>query len=144
MRKRRLQRQHGQGLAEYALLLALVAIVAIIVLGLLGWAAQGMMGLVVGVLNGPGGNSASSSHLTIVSVKCQPGVKIEVDISTTYPASELTLRNDAADWFWDGVPSNTHIVSGLAPDYSCPRAVVVQHRTSGNIAAAGVEQVKFE
>jgi hypothetical protein len=143
MRRRRLKLQRGQGLVEYALILALVAIVAIVVLGLIGWATQGMTGLVVGVLNGPGGSSSSSSNLTIVSVRCQPGVKIEVDISTTYPASELRLRNDAADWFWDGVPSSTFIVSGLSPEYSCPRAVVVQHRISGSIAAAGVEQVIF-
>lgn len=138
------QSQRGQGLVEYALLLALVAIAAIAALSLIGWISQGMIGLVVGDLQGSGRSVSSSSYLTIVSVRCQPGVQIVVDLSTNYPAAELTLRNDAPDWYWDGVPtSNSHIVSGLAPNYSCPRSVVVQHRKSGNISAAGVQQVVF-
>ena len=140
--KRRSQR--GQGLVEYALLLALVAVVAIVILGLVGWAIQGMTGLVAGALQRPGGSVASNSFLTVVSVQCQAGVKIVIDLSTTYPANELTLRSDAADWYWTGLPpSNSHIESGLAPSYSCPRSVVVQHRPSGAIAAAGVQQVVF-
>jgi len=136
--------QRGQGLVEYALILALVAVVAIVILGLIGWAIQGMTGLVAGALQRPGGSVASSSYLTITSVQCQQGVKIVVDLSTTYPANELTLRSDAADWYWTGIPlNNYHIVSGLAPSYSCPRSVVVQHRPSGAIAASGVQQVVF-
>lgn len=137
--------QRGQGLVEYALILVLVAVVAIGILSLIGWAAQGTMGLAVGALRGgAGGASSSSSYLTITSVQCQPGVKIVVDLVTSYPADELALRNNAADWFWTGVPSsNSHIVSGLAPNYSCPTSVVIQHRLSGNITAAGVQQVVF-
>jgi hypothetical protein len=136
--------QSGQGLVEYALILVLVAVAAIVILGLVGWAAQGVMGLAVGGLRGPGSSASNSPSLAITSVRCQAGVKIVVDLVTAYPASELTLRNDAPDWYWDGIPtSNSHIVSGLAPNYSCPRSVVIQHRKSGNITASGVEQVVF-
>ncbi len=137
--------QHGQSMVEYALILALVALVAIVILSLVGWSAQGATGLVVGALKGPGGKVSSSSSLVILSVKCQAGVKIVIDLYLGPEASpsDLYLRNDAPDWAWDGSPSSIPIVSGLAPNYSCPRTVVVQHRKSGAIAAAGVQQVVF-
>jgi Flp pilus assembly pilin Flp len=135
--------QQGQGMVEYALLLALVAVVAIGILSLVGYAAQGTMGLAVGALRGTGTGSGSS-FLRITSVKCQPGVKIVVDMiaDATISASDLTLRNNAADWFWQGVPSSTsQIISGLGPNYSCPTSVVVQHRKSASISVAGVQLV---
>lgn len=141
---RKKRASHAQGLVEYALIIALVALLVIGVAGLLGWVLQGGLGHVVGALLGPRNQASSSGHLTILKVECEVGNKIVVDLSTTYPAAELTLRSNAADWYWDGVPgSNSHIESGLAPDYSCPLSVVVQHQKSGNIAASGVALVDF-
>ncbi|GEM_PF-6800498 len=133
--KRRSQR--GQGLVEYALILALVAVVAIVILGVLGWVVQGGLGLVLGGLQAPGSSVASSSHLSLLSVQCESGNRIVVDFSTDLPLNELTLRNDAPDWYWTGYPTSTHIDMGI-PGLSCPRSVIIQHQKTGAISAAGV------
>lgn len=136
--KRRSQR--GQGLVEYALILVLVAIVAIVILGVLGYVTQGGFGLVLGGLQSPGRAVASSSHLTFLSVQCKPGVNIHVQFSTDLPLTELSLRNDAPDWYWTGYPTSTDFTMGI-PGLSCPRSVVIQHQKSGAISAAGVETI---
>ncbi len=140
------RKQRGQGMVEYALILVLVAVVAIVILGLVGWSVQGVTGLVVGAVQGSGANASSGSSLVIVSARCQPGVKIELELALGPGVSlnELTLRNDAPDWYWEfgTVPTSNPVVS-LIPGLSCPRSVVVQHQESGAIAAAGVQQVVF-
>ncbi len=136
------QSRRGQGLVEYALILALVAIVAIAILGALGWVIQGVVGLVVGGVQSPGSSVASSSHLTILSARCEPGNKIVVDFATDLPLEELSLRNDAPDWFWSGYPTSTHIEMGI-PGLNCPRSVIIQHQKSKAIAAAGVQSFVF-
>ncbi len=136
----------GQSLVEYALVLALVALVAIVILGVVGWTVQGVTGLVVGGISGPGKSVASGSSLAILSARCQPGVKFEVQLyrGPGVALTDLALRHDAPDWYWgiDEVPTSDLIVAAI-PGLSCPRSVVVQHRKNGSIAAAGVEQVVF-
>src|SRR5258707_3531580 len=106
--------QQGQGMVEYALLLVLVAVVAIGILSLVGYAAQGTMRLAVGALRGTGTGSGSA-FLRITSVKCQAGVKIVVDMvaDPSISASDLTLRNNAPDWFWQGAPTSTTQITSL-------------------------------
>jgi len=131
--------QRGQSMVEYALAIVLVAVVAMGILGLVGNVAQGSLGIAVGALRGSGASSASSASLTFAApVTCKQGVSIHVVLSTTLPLTELSLRNNAPDWHWQGYPIATDFTSGLAPNYSCPTSVVVQHRASGAIAAAGV------
>jgi len=48
----RFQREEGQGLAEYGLILAIVSIAAIVALGLMAAAISGVFGDVTGALGG--------------------------------------------------------------------------------------------
>src|SRR5437762_1048151 len=95
------RKQRGQGMAEYALILALVAIVAIVILGALGWSIQGVTGLVVGAVSGSGKSVASGSSVAILSAKCQAGVKFEVQLyrGPGVALTDLALRHNASDWY---------------------------------------------
>jgi Flp pilus assembly pilin Flp len=127
----------GQGLVEYALIIALVAIVSIVTLAVIGPAAQRIFGLVTGAL----GTRANTSSLVTFDVnqhaRCGylagTGTGFYMQFYATVPASQLQISTDnnvvltlAAD---SGLPGR-YVLSQLLDSGDntgkCPRSVVIQ------------------
>lgn len=145
----------GQGVVEYALLLALVALAAVIVLGILGRAIQGGIGVVAGSLGGTQDAHEETGTIEILNAQCfavqsQHLTGLWITGITTLSVAELTAgTNLGMGTGMDGLPSPVTagdapgtfrfnpLISNTRADVGlCPKGAVVQGQ--GLIAVAPV------
>jgi pilus assembly protein Flp/PilA len=150
------ERENGQGLVEYALILALVAVVAIAVLGLIGFGIQRVYGL-IGAAMGAEHDTSGAVVLQITTAQCvavqSSGLTgLWVVGVTNVPVSELVGSTEMGiGTGMGGAPSPVTsngpgtfrfnpLLANSADLTVCPRAVVVQS-SDGAITLAPVEAV---
>jgi len=133
--------RRGQGLPEYALLLALVAIVSVAALYAFGLLLQRSYGVVGGALGGKDSAAGKDYYITITSALCQAqtsGGKSETGMliqgETNAPLDRITIRTTKSDglqadggirpievdgaaprWKWSPFLSQTVADTGLCP-----------------------------
>lgn len=143
----------GQGLAEYAIIIALVAIVSAVILGLVGWAVQQNYGVITGALGGKKEVHSASNFLYFdpnAGAQCgyrgasgQTGLLIQ--FYTDINIGTLTVRTDT------GFQTNIQPGTGGAANYyqvtaqiggmgnhpeMCPHSVVIQSsKEAGDVMA---------
>jgi pilus assembly protein Flp/PilA len=156
--KRRGSRESGQGLVEYALILALVAIVVVAVASVLGPALQRVYGVITASLGGKYDTIAPQHSIKIVTAQCIAVQSANltglwVVGETDEDVANLTGSTDRAvgtglEGLASPVEANGrsgfkfHPLLAYAADLSvCPKAVVIQ-APNGAIAISPVTAVR--
>ncbi len=153
--KQKRDREHGQGLVEYALILALVALVVIVGAYLLGQAVQRVYGVITGAL-GAKYDTIGARSIVIESAQCfavqsthQTGLYVLGTIAGEDVANLTGSTEQAVGTGLGGLSSPVEangdfgfkfhpLLSPSAADLSlCPRAVVIQSK-DGAIAVSPV------
>lgn len=151
--KKRLRR--GQGLVEYAIIIALVALVVIVIITLVGFATKRGFGVIAGALGATHNETTGTgTHIEITDAHCwtyvglnQTGVYVR-GLSNLDP-SLLTGSTDTG-WFsvanvGDSGPRSFKYqpLIGTGTDFGkCPRSVVIQ-APDGTTAVAPLVLEKF-
>jgi Flp pilus assembly pilin Flp len=137
MREKKLRRKRsaaGQGLGEYALILALVAIAVIVIIGLVGQAVQrgyGVIGAVLGAKHEVAGE-LTFTYLPQCGRVVDQGTGFYAEISTSVPMDELTVSTDTGfNYGLTPIAGGYKIYVKLTPGDTeeldlCPRGLVVQ------------------
>ncbi len=162
-KKSRRNREHGQGLVEYALILALVAVVVIAVAFVLGAAVQRVYGIIAGALgaqyNTVGDHAIEITTAQCIAVQSSNQTGLWVVGNTNEDVANLTGSTEqAVGTGIGGLPSPVHkddnntpnifvfspMLTENAADLSvCPKSVVIQGK-DGAIAVSPVTAVMYE